>query len=189
MCYNMKEEPSIIQIKYENRLPLKNKLARLAWMTFSIFFFKPFPSKVFRPWRNCVLRLFGAQIASTASVHASVKIWAPWNLIVGEFSCISDNVDCYNVDRIVLRQFVTVSQRTFLCTASHNINSKEHELITSPIVIQDRAWVAAEAYIGMGVTIGEGSVVGARAAVYQDVENWTVVGGNPARRIKMRNLY
>lgn len=38
----------------------------------------------------------------------------------------------------------------------------------------------------MGVTIGEGAVVGARAVVFKDVEPWTVVGGNPAKKIKDR---
>jgi putative colanic acid biosynthesis acetyltransferase WcaF len=55
-----------------------------------------------------------------------------------------------------------------------------------PIVVADKAWVAADAFIGMGVTIGEGAVVGARAAVFKDVEPWTVVGGNPAQFIKKR---
>ena len=57
-------------------------------------------------------------------------------------------------------------------------------LVTSPIVVGDRAWVAADAFIGPGVTIGEGAVVGARSSVYRDVEPWTVVAGNPARIMK-----
>ena len=57
-----------------------------------------------------------------------------------------------------------------------------------PIVIEDRAWVAAEAFVGPGVTIGEGAVVGARGCVFKDVEPWTVVGGNPARFIKQRTI-
>ena len=80
----------------------------------------------------------------------------------------------------------TVSQRTYLCTASHDIRSPRHEQTEKPIIIEDRAWVAAEAFIGPGVTIGEGAVVGARAAVFKDVEAWTVVGGNPARFLKRR---
>ena len=38
----------------------------------------------------------------------------------------------------------------------------------------------------MGVTVGEGAVVGARAAVFKNIEPWTVVGGNPAKYIKKR---
>jgi putative colanic acid biosynthesis acetyltransferase WcaF len=49
-------------------------------------------------------------------------------------------------------------------------------------------WVASDAFIGMGVTLGQGAVVGARAAVFKNVEPWTVVGGNPARLIKKREI-
>ena len=94
--------------------------------------------------------------------------------------------DCYNAASITIGINATVSQRVYLCTASHNISSSRHEQIEKPIIIEDRAWVAAEAFIGPGVIIGEGAVVGARAAVFKDVESWTVVGGNPAKFIKKR---
>ncbi|MDR2683898.1 MAG: putative colanic acid biosynthesis acetyltransferase, partial [Prevotellaceae bacterium] len=80
------------------------------------------------------------------------------------------------------------SQRAFLCTASHDITKPDMPLITAPIIIEDQAWIAADAFIGMGVTIGQGAVVGARAAVFKDVEPWTVVGGNPAKFIKKREI-
>ena len=103
-----------------------------------------------------------------------------------DHACLASGVDCYNAALIELGVNATVSQRAFLCTASHDITSPCHEQIEIPIVIADRAWVAAEAFIGPGVTVGEGAVVGARAAVFKDVEAWTVVGGNPARFIKKR---
>ena len=43
--------------------------------------------------------------------------------------------------------------------------------------------------IDLGGSIGEGAVVGARAAVFKDVEPWTVIGGNPAKFIKNRKTY
>ena len=46
--------------------------------------------------------------------------------------------------------------------------------------------MGARAYVGMGVTIGQGAVVGATASVYKDVEAWTIVRGNPAKFIKNR---
>ena len=103
-----------------------------------------------------------------------------------EYSCLASNVDCYNVNVIKLESNVTVSQGAYLCTASHNIYSRNHELITEPITIESQAWIAADSFVGMGVTIGEGAVVGARAAVFKDVEPWTIVGGNPAKFIKKR---
>lgn len=129
---------------------------------------------------------FGAEIDSTAVIYSTARIYYPANLVMDEYACIASDVDCYNVAPIRIGKFATVSQGAFLCTASHDISSSKHELITAPIDIKDRAWVAAEAFVGMGVTIGEGAVVGVRAAVFKDVEPWTVVGGNPAKFIKKR---
>ena len=61
-------------------------------------------------------------------------------------------------------------------------------MISSPIIIGDQTWIGASAYIRMGVTIGQGAVVGATASVYKNVEPWTVVGGNPAKFIKKRQM-
>lgn len=172
--------------KYNNKLGLKNKLYRAIWNIARPILFRPFEGAFFRGWRNLVLRLFGAKIAKTASVHASAKVWMPSNLKLEELACISDNVDCYNVALVHLGKKATVSQRAFLCTASHNIYSKGHELVTKPIYIGNAAWVCAESFISMGTTIGEGGITGARSVVFKDVEPWTVVGGNPAKFIKKR---
>lgn len=102
------------------------------------------------------------------------------------FCAIGPNVNVYNVDKIIIKDRAEISQGAHLCTASHDITDPKHHLITAPIIIGERAWVAADAFVGMGVTIGEGAVVGARAAVFKDVEPWTVVGGNPAKVIKER---
>jgi putative colanic acid biosynthesis acetyltransferase WcaF len=112
----------------------------------------------------------------------------PWNLEMKDYACIGPGVDCYNAAPIVIGNHATISQRTYLCTASHDLTSATHPQIEKPIVIEDRAWVAAEAFVGPGVTIGEGAVVGARGCVFKDVEPWTVVGGNPARFIKKRTI-
>lgn len=175
---------------YKNKLTKKNKLGRLLWWWVYTFFFRTtgMPFLFCYKWRNILLRVFGAKIAKTAVVHASAKIWAPWNLVMDEHACIADHVDVYNVNRIVLGKHTTVSQRAFLCTASHNISSNDHELINEPIIINDYAWIAAEAFVGMGVTVGEGAVIGARSAVFKNVDPWTVVGGNPAKFIKKRIL-
>ena len=62
------------------------------------------------------------------------------------------------------------------------------DLVTKPIRIMDNVWVSTSAIILPGVTIGEGAVVAAGAVVTKDVAPWTVVGGNPAKFIKKREL-
>ena len=99
---------------------------------------------------------------------------------------MASNVNCYNVNTVKIGCNTIVSQGVYLCTASHDINSPLFPLITAPIILEDQVWVGAEAFISMGVTVSQGAVVGARAAVFKDVEPWNVVGGNPAKFIKKR---
>lgn len=171
---------------YRECLPISNKLKRLAWTISSICLLRPFAGPVFWKWRNAVLRLWGAKIGKGSKVSASAKIWAPWNLTIGDYTAIGEYSIIYNPANITLGSKVVISQYAFLCTASHDITDNKNPLITAPITINSFAWVAADAFVGMGVTIGEGAVVGARAAVFKDVEPWTVVGGNPAKFIKKR---
>jgi putative colanic acid biosynthesis acetyltransferase WcaF len=144
--------------------------------------------KVFHGWRRFLLRLFGARIGKGAHPYPSAKIWAPWNLEMGDHSCLGQNVDCYCVDRIKIGSHATVSQYSYLCAATHDYGDANMPLITAPIIIRDGAWLAADVFIGPGVTIGEGAVVGARSSVFQDIEAWTIVAGTPAKFIKKREL-
>ena len=107
---------------------------------------------------------------------------------MGELVCLADDVDCYCVDKIIIGSKVAVSQRAFLCTASHEIETYHRVLIHAPIKIDDHAWVCAETFVGPGITIGHSAVVAARAVVTRDVEAYAVVGGNPARLLKQRTV-
>lgn len=172
--------------KYHNDLSRKHQIIRLLWSIVWCLLARPLPRSIGSSWKRFLLRLFGAKISSTAVVYSSAKIYYPANLEMDDYSCIASDVDCYNVDKIYLGVHSTVSQGAFLCTASHDITSPNHELITSPIKVEALAWVAAGAFVGMGITVGEGSVIGARSAVFKNVEPWTIVGGNPAKFIKKR---
>lgn len=172
--------------KYHNALSWKHQVIRLLWGIIWGIFARPLPRSFGFRWKRTLLRLFGAKIHPTALVYSSAKIYFPRNLIMDAYSCLASDVECYNVDVIHIGENATVSQGAFLCTASHDITNSLNPLITAPIVIEDQAWVAAESFVGMGVIIGQGAVVGARAAVFKNVAPWTVVGGNPAKVIKLR---
>jgi putative colanic acid biosynthesis acetyltransferase WcaF len=62
-------------------------------------------------------------------------------------------------------------------------------LVIAPIVIESEAWVAADVFVGPGVKIGEGAVIGARSTVMNDVEPWSVVVGSPARKRGIREPF
>jgi putative colanic acid biosynthesis acetyltransferase WcaF len=174
--------------QYQNALSRKNQIARFIWAMVWAVFARPLPRSLGNDWKLFLLRLFGAKVHSTAKVYSSVRIYMPWNLEMEEYSCLSPEVDCYNVAKVKIGAHSTVSQKTYLCAASHDITKSNYPLVTAPIVIKDQVWIGAAVFVGMGVTIGQGAVVGATASVYKNIEPWSVVGGNPAKFIKKREI-
>lgn len=171
--------------QFKSELSLGNRAGRALWGVVWLLLFRPSPRPL-HAWRRLLLGLFGARLGRGVRVYQSTRIWAPWNLTMGDYSVLGDHVDCYAVDRIEIGAHSIVSQYTFLCAATHDPDQPSFPLITKPIRIGAQAWVAADAFIGPGVTVGDGAVVGARACVFKDVAPGAIVGGNPARLIRMR---
>ncbi len=166
---------------------LRNKVWRALWKIAWLIFFRPSP-RPFHIWRCTLLRIFGANIGKNVRIYQSARIWAPWNLEMGDNSCLGDYVDCYCVDKIIIHAHATVSQYCFVCTASHDYSDCAMPLVTAPISIGKHAWITADVFIAPGVSIGEGSVILARSSVFQNIEPWIVAAGNPAKPIKPRTL-
>ncbi|MEF2554102.1 putative colanic acid biosynthesis acetyltransferase [Aurantimonas sp. A2-1-M11] len=122
-------------------------------------------------------------------VYPDVTIWAPWNLHMAAESCLGPGVTCYNVAVVRLGRGVTVSQRSHLCTASHDFNDPGFPLTGAPITLEDGAWIAAEVFVGPGVTVGAQAVILARGVVVRDVPAGSVMGGNPARHLRDRTAF
>lgn len=164
-----------------------NRLLRAFWSAAYLMLFRPSP-RVMHGWRKALLRLFGARVGYGSAVHASAKIWAPWNLEIGDYACLAPHVDCYNVARVTLGDYCTVSQYSYLCAATHDYADLSMPLVPKPIRLGSRVWIASDVFVGPGVTVSEGAVVGARSSVFRDVPAWTVVAGSPARPLKRRVL-
>lgn len=133
-----------------------------------------------------VLRFFGADVHRTAGIRGSARIWYPANLRMGAYSTLGPGVKCYNVDVVDVGAHAIVSQNAFLCTASHDVRSPGFLLRTKPIRLEAQSWVCAESFVGPGVVVGEGAVLGARAAAFTDLEPWKIYRGNPATFIRER---
>lgn len=168
-------------------LSLGNKIGRVLWHVVWLLLFRPTP-RILHPWRCFLLRLFGAKLGKAVHPYPSARVWAPWNLEMGDHSCLSEQVDCYCVDKIRVGAYSTVSQYSFLCTASHDYMHPAMPLIMAPINIGEHVWVTADVFVAPGVSIGSGAVITARSSVFSDIEPWVVATGNPAKRTKDRVL-
>ena len=138
--------------------------------------------------RNAILRLFGARIGRNVRLYGSVEVYMPWNLTIGDWSAIGEHAIIYNLGPVTIGRAATVSQHAHLCAGTHDYTAPDMPLLKPPIAIGDQVWVCADAFVGPGVHVGDGAVVGARAVAMRDVPPWTVVAGNPARPVKRREI-
>jgi putative colanic acid biosynthesis acetyltransferase WcaF len=166
---------------------LGNKLARVVWGLTWLLLARFTPPPLHR-WRAFVLRSFGAKLGRNVRVHASVKIWLPANLTLGDHALIGPGAHLYNQGHITIGAHSVVSQGAHICASSHDVRDPHFQLILRPVVLGQRCWVAAEAFVGPGVTMGDRAVLGARGALFRDAVADGVYGGNPATFLKPRNL-
>lgn len=162
---------------------VQNRLARVAWSFVYCLFFR-FSPRPMHGWRRFLLRCFGAKLGRGTRVYSRARVWAPWNLDVGESVGIADDAEIYNPAMITIGDFAVISQGAYLCAASHNYRQWSFTLIAAPIHIGSHAWIAARAIVQMGVTISDGCIVGAGSVVTRSLPAWSVCAGNPCRFVK-----
>jgi putative colanic acid biosynthesis acetyltransferase WcaF len=160
------------------------QIRRILW-SFTSLLFRWSPRPCFA-WRRFLLRLFGARIGREVHIYPTASILMPWNLDVGDFSAVADWCCLYNPGKIEIGSRSTVSHRAHLCSATHDYRDPALPLLRCPVRIGSDAWICTEAFVGPGVTVGDGAIVGARAVAVKSVEPWTIVAGNPARLVKKR---
>lgn len=173
----------------EHRSPhsAANRAGRAIWGVVWAIAFRPSPRPLQR-WRVLLLKLFGADVAWSARVYPRARIWWPANLRMEERATIADDVDVYCIATIRIGAHSTVSQYSYLCAATHDFEDVRHPLVPAPIEIGRRCWLAADVFVGPGVTVGDGTVVGARSGVFEDLPGWSVAAGTPARVLRARRL-
>lgn len=165
----------------------REKLGRLVWSVAYLCLFR----LTFHNWygiRAAILRAFGAKLGRNVRIRRTVRIEVPWNLDLADGVSIGDEVILYALGPIRIGPRSFVSQYAHLCAGTHDYTRGDYPLIRSPITIGADCWIAADAFVGPGVTIGDRSVLGARASLFKDLPPDVVAGGNPAKPIKAREF-
>jgi putative colanic acid biosynthesis acetyltransferase WcaF len=164
---------------------LGNRMKRAIWIMAWLCLARWTPPFAHR-FRIAVLKAFGAQVSWKAYVYSNVEIWAPWHLVIEDYGTLGRNVICYNIAPVVLRKRAVVSQGVHLCSGSHDFLDPEFPLTAKPIIIGRRAWVCADAFVGPGVSIGDGAILAAAGVVHQHLLPWSIYSGNPAKFLRAR---
>ncbi len=155
---------------------------RVCWMLLRPpFRFSPRP---YFGWRNFLLRSLGAQIGRDVHIYSSATIYYPWELVAGDECAIGEYAFIYNLGTVTIGARATISHRAHLCAGTHDYRKPDFPLLRPPIVIGEQAWICADAFVGPGVTVGEGAIVAAGAVAMKDVAPWIIVGG--IRRGRLR---
>jgi putative colanic acid biosynthesis acetyltransferase WcaF len=164
-----------------------NRVERFVWALCWSALARWTPEK-FNPWRLFLLRLFGAEIGHGVDISRSVRIWLPRHLRVSDSATLGPGVDCYNMAPVEIGSHTIISQRAVLCGGTHDTSDPDFQLVARPIRIGERAWIAAEAFVGPGADVGDGAVLGARGCAFGQLDAWTIYAGNPAKPIRPRRF-
>lgn len=163
----------------------KSKIIVQLWWIVQSLFFKPSP-QVLYAWRRLLLRIFGAKIGKNVIIRPTVTVTYPWKIKIGDNSWIGDDVVLYSLGEIEIGKNTVISQKSYLCTGSHNYKSKDFSILAKKISIEDYCWLATDVFVAPGVIIGKGTIVGARSSVFNNLPENKVCIGNPAKPFKDR---
>jgi putative colanic acid biosynthesis acetyltransferase WcaF len=155
------------------------------WWAVQATVFRCSPQFAYR-WRAVLLRAFGARIGRGVKIRPTVTVTYPWKLVVGDHAWVGDDAVLYSLGEITIGRNAVVSQKAYLCAADHDYQDPSFAIRARPVSIGDEAWVAADVFVGPGVTIGDAAVIGARSSVLNDLPPAMVCVGSPARPIKPR---
>ncbi|MER3432572.1 MAG: colanic acid biosynthesis acetyltransferase WcaF [Leptolyngbya sp. ERB_1_1] len=158
----------------------------LWWLVQAIVF--PITPHPMNSIRCSVLRWFGAKIGQGVLVRPTARFTYPWKVEIGAHSWIGDNVVFYSLDRISVGDHCVISQKSYLCTGSHDFSDQAFRLETNEITIGHGVWIATDCFIAPGVRIGSNVVIGARSTVLRSMPPQTVCWGSPCRSQYMREM-
>jgi putative colanic acid biosynthesis acetyltransferase WcaF len=159
----------------------------LLWQVVQSTLFGMSPQPLYA-WRRALLRLFGAKIGRRVLIRPTARVTYPWKVEIGDCSWIGDHVELYSLDRITIGEHVVVSQKSYLCTGSHDCREIAFNYKNRPIIVEAQVWIASDVFVGPGVTIERGAVIGARSTVFHNVLAATIAYGTPATEQATRQI-
>lgn len=130
-----------------------------------------------------VRELFLGNIGENSRVMPPVTVVRGNSVKIGRNVTVMNNALFMAAGGITIEDDVLVAANVQIISNNHDLH--DHAVLTcKPVHLKRNCWIGAGATILPGITVGENAVVGAGAVVTKDVEDNTVVGGNPAKVLK-----
>jgi putative colanic acid biosynthesis acetyltransferase WcaF len=155
------------------------------WWIFDACLIRPTP-QVLYSWRRFAWRLFGAKVGRNVLIRSGARAIYPWKVTIGDFCWIGEKVTFDSIGDIQIGEHSVISQEAYLCAATHDYRDPSFPIIAPGIVIGAECWIGARVFVGPGVSVQKGAVVGACAVVVSNIAEGTVVAGCPARNLGFR---
>jgi putative colanic acid biosynthesis acetyltransferase WcaF len=165
----------------------KEYVRRILWNFVQATLFRYSPPRAFG-WRRFLIRAFGGKIGPNSGMRSSVRIFHPWLFEMGDWSMLAHGVVIYNLGPVTIGDHSVLSQDVYVCAGTHDHTKPNLPLQRPPIAIGHGVWVAAQAFVGPNVTIGDNCVIGARSCVAKSIPPGVIAAGNPCRVIKERPM-
>jgi maltose O-acetyltransferase len=166
-----------------NRVLRRIKTVFWEWITFKLGTVGHIPSHHLRRFSY---RLCGIRIGKGSAIHMNAVFYYPPNISIGNDTVIGERVVLDGRDKLVIGNHVDIASEVMIYNAEHDINDAGFKAVTAPVTIEDYVFIGPRAIILPGVTVRKGAVIGAGAVVTKDVEEFTIVGGVPAKEIGQR---
>lgn len=139
-------------------------------------------------FRRFFYRLAGIRIGKGSTIHTCARFYNPENISIGEDSIIGEGSVLDGRSRLTVGNHVDIASDVMIYNAEHDIKDPNFHAISAPVVIEDYVFIGPRAIILPGVTLKKGAVVGAGAVVTKDVDEYSIVGGVPAKQIGVREI-
>ena len=144
--------------------------------------------QMFYAWRRWLLRRFGAKIGEGVIIRPTARLTFPWKVTIGDHAWIGDHVVLYSLGEITIGPNAVISQKSYICTGSHDPFVPTFDIFAKPISIGAESWIATDVFVAPGVTIGPGALIAARSAVFTNIPPATIARGTPAKVIGPRTM-
>lgn len=134
------------------------------------------------------LRLFGAKIGKGVVIKPGVNIKYPWNVEIGDYTWIGENVWLDSLGLTKIGQHCCLSQGAMLLNGNHDYSKRTFDLRVDPIVLEDGVWIGAQSLVGPGITCHAHSVLSVMSVATSDLQAYGIYRGNPAVKVRDRQI-